>query len=196
MNYPQKPAPTDLPILDAIKERWSPVAFSDIPVEEEKIRIMFEASRWAPSSYNEQPWRYIYATKNDGAEREKLESLLTEGNNWAKNAYILIIDFAKKTLTRNGNPNGAAEHDLGASNAYLVAQLPALGLVGHQMGGFRKEDANAVLGVPDDYKSLSMIAVGYPADPSTLSEDLQKRQAAARSRMDQSEFVFHGHWQG
>lgn len=194
MTIPSKPAETDLPILDSIKNRWSPFAFSDAPIDQKTIDTIFEASRWAPSSYNEQPWRYIYATKEDGEDRLQLESLLFDGNSWAKEAFLLVIDFAKKTYAKNGKENGAAEHDLGASNAFLVLQLPSLGLVGHQMGGFDKSKANALLGVPDDYKTLSMIAIGYPGDSSRLSEDLQKRENAPRSRLATAETVHRGRW--
>ncbi len=196
LEIPKKPADTSLPILDAFKERWSPFAFNDQPIEPEKIQTMFEAARWAPSSYNEQPWRYVYATKEDGEEREKLESLLVEGNSWAKNAYILLIDFAKITYTKNQNPNRISMYDTGAATAYLAAQLSSLGLIGHQMGGFFMEKANDVLGVPDDFEPCSMMAIGYPADVSLLSPELQQRQNAPRSRKEQGEFVFRSKWQG
>jgi nitroreductase len=194
MQIPDKPAATDSPILKDIRERWSPVAFSDQPVEDDKIRTMFEAARWAPSSFNEQPWRYIYALKADGEARTTLENLLSPGNAWAKNAGILAITFTKKTFARNGKDNIHAMHDLGAASGYLALQLGALGLVGHQMAGFDRENANKILGVPDDFMPGSMIAIGYPADPASLPEDLQKRQAGPRSRKPQEEFVFRGRW--
>ena len=196
MTYPDKPASTSLPVVDAIQDRWSPFAFSEQPIEEEKLRTIFEAARWAPSSYNEQPWRYVYATKDDGAMREAMESLLVEGNSWAKHAYLLIVSFASAHLARNGNENRFAMHDLGAANSNIAMQLPSLGLVGHQMGGFDALRSNEVLGVPSEYVPGSMIAIGYPGDVSDLSEDLRKRHDAQRIRKEQSEFVFHGKWEG
>jgi len=192
MTYPSKPAPADHPILSPITERWSPYAFSDQAIEDEKIRTLFEAARWAPSSFNEQPWRYVYATKDDGAARERMESLLSPGNSWAKNASLLIVSFYKKTFTYNSKPNVHGLHDLGCASGYLVLQLPSLGLIGHQMAGFDATRAQKELGVPDDFAPGSMIAVGYPAAPQTLPEELRKREEAPRTRNIQEEFVFRG----
>lgn len=192
MDYPHKRAPTSLSILDAFRERWSPLAFSDRPVEQEKVDTLFEAARWAPSSFNEQPWRYVYAQKGDGAERSAMESLLMPGNDWAKKAGLLMVSFAKKTFTYNGKPNRHALHDTGAASAFLAAQLPSLGLIGHQMAGFDVAKANALLGVPEDFEPGSMIAIGYPGDPSLLPENLKEREAAPRSRKEQKEFIFKG----
>lgn len=194
MHIPRKPATTDRPILDAIRERWSPVALSDTPIEEEKIATLFEAARWAPSSYNEQPWRYIYALKEDGNNREALEGLLVPGNAWAKNASVLAISFAKKMFARNGKENRHALHDCGCASGYLILQLSSLGLVGHQMAGFDAENANRILGVPDDFLPGSMIAIGYPGDHATLPEDLQKREEAPRTRNRVEAFAFRGGW--
>lgn len=193
MTYPQKKATTSLPVIEPILERWSPLGFDPGPVEEEKILTMFEAARWAPSAYNEQPWRYVYAQKADDG-RDVLEGLLMEGNAWAKNAGVLLVSFSKKTFTRNGNPNRHHLHDLGAANAYLVAQLPSLGLIGHQMSGFDHDRANAALGVPDDFEPGSMIAVGYYAGQDGLSEQQKQREASPRIRKDLHEIAFNGRW--
>jgi len=192
MDYPHKPAATDLPILEALLERWSPLAISDRPVEDEKIAVLFEAARWAPSSFNEQPWRYVYATKSDGQVRTRLESLLLPGNVWATNAFLLVVSFAKKTFTYNGKENRHALHDTGAASAYLAAQCPSLGLVAHQMAGFKADEAATLLGVPADFESGSMIAIGYPGDPKDLDSKLQEREKAPRERKPQKEFVFRG----
>ncbi len=192
MDYPRKPATTDLPILEALEERWSPLAISDQPIEDDKIQVLFEAARWAPSSFNEQPWRYVYATKTDGEARERLESLLLPGNAWAKNAFLLAVSFAKKTFTYNGKENRHALHDTGAASAYVAAQCPSLDLVAHQMAGFKAEEANTLLGVPADFVPGSMIAIGYPGDPKALDPKLQERESAPRERKLQKEFVFRG----
>lgn len=193
MTYPRKPVTTNLPVIEPIIERWSPMAFDPKPVEEEKILAMFEAARWAPSSFNEQPWRYIYAQKGD-TNRDVLESLLTEGNAWAKNAGVLMISFASKNFARNNKPNYHSLHDTGAASAYLVAQLPSLGLVGHQMQGFDSEHANEKLGVPDDFAPGSMIAVGYYGDHNALKDDWKQREDAPRVRKDLHEIAFNGEW--
>lgn len=196
MNTPPKPAPAAHPILQPIVDRWSPLAFSDRSVEAEKIATFFEAARWAPSNYNEQPWRYVYALKEDGAFREKLEGLLVPGNAWAKNAGVLALSFGKKTFAKNGKENTWHLHDVGAASSYLVLQLPTLGLVGHQMSGYDKANANAALGVPDDFQPGSMIAIGYPGDHSALPEDLQKREDGPRMRNPVEQFAFRGSWKG
>lgn len=193
MDYPHKKAPTTLPVIDPILERWSPLAFDPKPVEEEKILTMFEAARWAPSAYNEQPWRYVYAQKGD-KNREVLESLLAPGNAWAKNAGVLMLSFASKNFGRNGTPNRHHLHDLGAASAYLVAQLPSLGLVGHQMSGYDHEKANEALGVPNDYEPGSMIAVGYYAGQEGLDEGMKQREDGPRVRKDLHDIAFNGEW--
>ena len=195
MDYPSKPAPTDKPILEAITKRWSPLAFSNQPVEQEKIETLFEAARWAPSSYNEQPWRYIYAVK-EGEGREKLESLLVEGNSWAKEAGVLLISFASMNFKKNDKDNRHGMHDTGCSSGYMVLQLESLGLVGHQMAGFDFENANSVLGVPEQFVPGSMMAIGYPGDPSVLDEKLKEREDGERVRIPMSEFAFQGSWKG
>ena len=191
--YPKKDTPLDAPIIDPIRDRWSPLAFDPTPLKEEEIRSLFEAARWAASSYGEQPWRYIYAGKNDEG-RDAMESLLVDGNSWAKNAGLLITGFAKKTFT-NGKPNGCHVHDTGAASALLTIQATAMGLITHQMAGFDYGRANEALGVPADFEATSMIAVGHPGDPALLSPDLQARQDNPRSRMPQEKFAMRGTFQ-
>ena len=197
-EYPDNPAPTNLPILDEIRRRWSPLNFSSEPIEEEKIATLFEAARFAPSSFNEQPWRYIYATNDDRDHdaRGQLESLLNPGNSYAKGAYLLMISFAKKTFTKNGKENVHFLHDLGMANGFIVLQCVDLGLIGHQMAGFAREKANALLGVPSDFFPGDMMAIGYPGDPSTLPAELMPKQMKTRVRKDRKEFVFRGKWMG
>jgi len=194
ITFPSKPAPADCPIPAEIRDRWSPLAFSGRPVEEEKIRAMFEAARWAPSSFNEQPWRFLYATKDDGNRRAALESLLAEGNAWAKEAYILLVSFAKTAFARNGKENRHAFHDTGCANGYLLLSLAPLGLIGHSMAGFDWQGANAALGVPEGFVAVAMTVVGYPGDPAALTPELRVREEAPRERIPQSSFVFRGSW--
>jgi len=197
MIYPHKPAPADFPIADIFVERWSPRAMSEQPIEEEKIQTLFEAARWAPSSSNLQPWHYIYATKDDGAMRLALESLLAEGNSWAKHAYLLLISFAytkRKKSDGTFADNYHHLHDTGAATYSIALQCEPLGLVGHQMAGFDMTKANELLGVPADYVPGSMMAIGYPADVSILPEPNRSKESALRQRKTQEEFVYHGRW--
>lgn len=191
-SFPSKPAKTEVPILDVLQERWSPVHFSEEPLSDKQVATLFEAARWAPSSFNEQPWLYVYAQTNDGEKREKLHGLLADGNAWAKKAGLLILSFSKKTFARNDKPNRHHMHDLGAASMSLVLQATKMGLVSHQMAGFDVENANQVLGVPEEYEPGSMIAIGYTGDPKKISPEHKKREEGARERKKTEEFVHRG----
>ncbi len=197
MAYPIKPALTNYPINELAKNRWSPRVFSDRPIEEEKIMSLFEASRWSPSSYNEQPWRYVYATKDDQEKFKLFISLMIEFNQaWAGKAFLLIVSFAKKNFTFNGKKNYYALHDTGAASLNLVLEVVNQGLVAHQMEGFDKATALTELGFnADEYQAGSMIAVGYPAtlaDLDKLTLEQKESELAARTRKQLDEFVFKG----
>ena len=126
------------------REAWSPYAFSDRPVSEDDLRSLFEAARWAASSYNEQPWRYIVATRTDTEAFERLVSCLVEGNQpWAKLAPVLALGCTSLNFAANGRPNDAAEHDLGAASACLCLEATARGLFVHQMIGILPDKARA-----------------------------------------------------
>jgi hypothetical protein len=123
-----KLATPDHPIHELLTRRWSPYAFSDRPVSKEDLQSLFEAARWSASSYNEQPWRYIIATKADKAEFERLLACLVEGNQaWAKNAPVIGIGCVSLNFVRNGNPNAAAIHYLGIASANLTWHPPRQG---------------------------------------------------------------------
>lgn len=193
-DFPSKPAQTDTNILPAIANRWSPVIFSSETVEDEKVAAIFESARWAPSAFNEQPWRYVYAQKGDEG-REVLEDLLLEGNAWAKDAGMLLIGFASTKFVRNGKENAYALHDTGCATGYMFLQLESLGLIGHEMAGFRKDDANALLGVPPEFVPTSMMAIGYPGDRASAAPELQEREKGERQRHPVESFAFKGGWQ-
>src|SRR5688500_16361669 len=131
-----KQAKPEHPIQELLTRRWSPYAFSDRPVSDDDLRSLFEAARWAASSYNEQPWRYIVATKAEPAEFERLVSCLVEGNQgWAKAAPVLAVGCTSLRFAINGKPNAAAVHDLGLASANLTLEATARGLCVHQMIG-------------------------------------------------------------
>ncbi len=182
-------------VIDSnILNRKSHFSFSQNPVEEEHLLLLFEAARFAPSSFNAQPWRYIYARKND-ADYPKLLNLLAESNKvWASSAPILILSFAQVFDLKNNRANRFAFHDLGLSTANLLAQATSLGLATHPMGGYDVERAKEVFRIPEGFEPGAMIALGYPGDSSTLAEDLQKRNNAPRMRKELSETVFKGSW--
>src|SRR5204862_3430459 len=137
-------------------------AYSDRPIESDKIRSLFEAARWAPSSRNDQPWTYMYATKDQPELWNKLFALLSPSNQvWAKDAPLLVLSLARKNFAMNGRPNESAKYDLGAANAFLALQATELGLNLHQMGGYDHQRALDDLNIPDTYDLGAMMAIGY-----------------------------------
>jgi nitroreductase len=178
------------PVMDLIRKRKSIRAFSETPVEQEKINSLFEATRWAPSSTNEQPWVFIYGTKNQNEVWEKLFETLSDGNKvWAKDAPLLILSLARKNFTRYSGPNAHAMYDLGGANAFLSLQAVELGLQVRQMAGFDHQKATDLLHIPENYQVGVLIAVGYPGDPSSLPDHLKQRESAPRERFLQDVFV-------
>jgi nitroreductase len=182
-------------IHDLIEERKSPRAFAEKSVEQEQLETLFEAARWAPSAMNEQPWRFIYATKEDKENFDRLFSCLLEGNSWARNAAVLFLTVAKKTYDFNGTPNGHAWHDIGLATGNLLLQATDLGLHVHLMGGFKADKAREVLGIPEGYEPVTIGAIGYIGDPETLPEHLRERELAPRTRKPLEELVFRGKWE-
>src|SRR5438034_853619 len=159
-----KLAKPEHPILPVIAERWSPYAFDPRPVERQKLLSCLEAARWAPSSYNEQPWTFILAERTDAAEFARMIDCLVEGNRaWAKNVGVLMLTIVSKLFVKNGKPNRAAEHDIGLAAGYMVLQATALGLQGHQMIGVERDKIRATYKIPDTHEPLTAIALGYPA---------------------------------
>ena len=177
---------------EAIKNRWSPRKFTDIPVTDEMIELLFEAARRAPSSRNEQPWNYYFAKKQDETAFNNLFDCLTEGNKvWAQSSQVLMVSVMKKNFDFKNLPNGKALHDLGAANISIAIQAAEMGLQAHQMGGFNKEKASELLQLDKrDFEPVTIIAVGFPADEKTFSEEDKKRQEQHKSRKAQKEFVF------
>lgn len=191
----EKPAKNDYPILDVIKRRWSPRAFGDKLIEPTKVRQLFEAARWSASSYNEQPWRFIVASRDNEAEFSKALACLVEQNQaWAKRAPLLILAFAKKTFSKNKKPNRVHVHDLGAAMANLSLQATAMGMFVHQMAGVDLDKMASTYKVPDDFEPVTAAAVGYGGDPATLPEDFRESELAERSRRPLEDVVFAGKW--
>ena len=191
----QKLAETRYPIHELLRERWSPRAFADRIVEPEKLRSLLEAARWAPSSFNEQPWSFIVATKEHPGEYERLLSCLVEGNvRWAQHAPVLMLSVAKLAFERNQKPNRHAFHDVGLAVENMVIQATALGLAVHQMAGFHADRAREVYGIPEGHEPVAAMAIGYLDDPGRLPDDLREREVAPRIRKPLESFVFSGQW--
>ena len=183
------------PIEPQLAKRWSPYSFADKDIANDDLLAILEAARWAPSSYNEQPWRYILARRSHPAAFEKLLSCLVEANQvWAKKAPVLLVSVAMLTFARNGNPNKAAQHDLGLAAGNMSVEATARGLFVHQMVGIVPERVRALYALPEGADPLTAIAIGYLGDGSDLPEELQARDRTLRSRRPLSEFVFENVW--
>jgi nitroreductase len=190
-----KHAVTDYPIQPVLAERWSPYGFEDRPVSEAKLRSLFEAARWAASSYNEQPWNYLVATKENLHEFGRLLSCLVEANQaWAKGAPVLVLGVVSLRFTKNNKDNRAAVHDLGLASGNLLVEATARGLSVHQMIGILPDKAREVYQIPDHCDAWTAMAIGYKADPAKLPDALKERDLAPRQRKPLSEFVFTGQW--
>ncbi len=188
-------ATPDHPIQELIARRWSPYAFAERPVSDDDLRSLFEAARWAASSYNAQPWSYIVATKANPAEFERLLSCLVEGNQpWAKAAPVLAIGCTSLQFAYNGKPNAAAVHDLGLASATLTIEATARGLSVHQMIGILPDKARELYRIPEGVQPLTGLAIGYVTDPNILPEAYRQRDLTPRQRKPLAEFVFGGQW--
>lgn len=184
-------------IHNLISKRKSIRAFSDQSIDQETLTALFEAARWAPSSSNEQPWRFIVARKEDKIAFDKMQQCLMDGNKiWAKDAAALFITIAKKTFTNNERTNIYAWHDVGLATAMLSVQATELNLFLHQMGGFKPELAKELFNIPDDFDAVSIIAIGYEGNPDSLPENLRLRETSERVRKPIEELVFEGKFGG
>jgi nitroreductase len=180
------------PVFAEIRERKSRRAYLPTPVSGETIKSLFEAARWAPSSSNEQPWAYLYATKDQPELWEKIFDSLMEGNKlWTREAPLLVVSMVRKNFLKNDKPNGSARFDLGAANAFLSLQATHLGLNVHQMGGFEKDKIIGNLNIPDTHEPVVVLAIGYPGTPEQLAEPFKTRETALRELYTQAFFVMN-----
>ncbi|MDE3201996.1 MAG: nitroreductase family protein [Acidobacteriota bacterium] len=186
-----KAAPAVDGILPAVHRRWSAQAYSDRAVDEGILRKLFEAARWAPSSNNEQPWRFLVGLRGTATHDALMKSLKGFNLAWAPKAPVLILGVALKNFSSNGKPNGYALYDLGAATVLIALQAAEMGLNTHQMGGFEKKTARELLDVPEEYELGSLMALGYQTDPDELgSEQLIAQEVAPRTRKPLNELVF------
>ncbi|HEX6532403.1 MAG TPA: nitroreductase family protein [Nitrospira sp.] len=191
----EKRAQSEHPIEDVIVRRWSPRAFAERPVEPEKLKSLFEAARWAPSSNNEQPWRFLATTQEHRSDYDKLFGCLSEGNSkWVFRAPVLILSVASLFFEDDGKPNRHALHDTGMAVENLVLQATALGLQAHQMAGYDVDKARRECQIPSGFEPVAMIAVGYPGDPAILPDYLRERELKPRERQPIGDFVFSASW--
>lgn len=183
-------ANTNFPMHDLITKRWSARAFSTKPVEKEKLLSILEAARWAPSSHNEQPWRYIVFTNDNPKKLKEAQSILLESNSFAKRAPILICAITKKTYSHDGHYNRLHFHDLGAANENMFLESFNQGLIMHEMGGFDIQKAREFFNIGDDYEIGIMIAIGYQGDNKILPEKYRLKTYSSRKRYSLSQIAF------
>ena len=185
-----KEAKTIYPVHDLIRKRFSARSFDEKEITTDEINTILEASSWAFSSMNYQPWRYIYVHKSDEENFNKFAQCLNGGNfPWAKNAAVLMVCLVKKKYD-DGNVNAAAYHDVGAANATLILQAASMGIFGHVIGGFSRTKATDLLQIDtEEYDPFVMIALGHLGLPEKLNEPFRTREVTPRSRKSLSEFT-------
>ncbi len=182
---------TEYEVAPVILDRWSPRAMSGESLDKAELMSLFEAAKWAPSSYNAQPWRFVYATRDSESWQSFLDLLVPPNQEWAKDAAALVVVTSRETFERNGKPAITHSYDTGAAGENLAIQGSLNGLVVHSMEGFDYDAAREVVGLPDGFSVEAMIAIGKPADLSTLPEPVQEREAPS-GRKALSEIVFEG----
>ena len=185
-----KHAPGVAGMLEPILHRWSPRAFADRDVPAEDLKKVFEAARWAASSYNEQPWRFVVGRRGDSTYTKIMDALVPFNQSWAKSAPVLVLSVARRHFTHNGNLNLHAWHDTGAAMANFAVQATALGLRTHSMAGFDHDKAKAAFEIPDDFDTVAVTALGYQGDPETLPQEMRSGEQQPRERKDLKELVY------
>ena len=169
------------PVDNLFLNRWSPYAYSSRSVPDDALDRIFESARWAASSYNEQPWRFIVAKTPD--DLKTFQSFMVPANQaWANVAPVLVLTVGKKTFSHNGAPNRVFLHDVGAASATMALAATREGLHAHGMAGFDQELARATLGLPTDYEPIAMWAIGYHGETSQLPPEVQPRDKPSGRR--------------
>lgn len=183
------------PIDEIFINRWSPRAMSGEPISDQELMTLFEAARWAPSSFNGQPWRFVYA-KRETLYWEKIFNLLTPFNQaWCQKAAVLVVVISRNTFYWNNKPARTHSFDTGAAWENLALQSSLLGLVAHGMEGFDYDRAKTELQIPDGYTVEAMIALGKPGKKEDLPKELQEREELS-DRNPVGTFVFEGLFKG
>ena len=197
MKMPSKKATTRVPIHSLLSERFSTRAFDpQKPVNFGAILSLFEAARWAPSCFNDQPWRFVFWDRfinKSGWDRAFL--CLTPGNQkWAVNAQVLIATVARSHFAHDKGSNRWGGHDTGMATMALLVEAQAQGLVAHVMGGFDPRKLSQEFGIPEGFEPMSIIALGYPGNPEALEPDLRARELGERIREPLDHILFEGEW--
>lgn len=192
----EKKARAGYPIHDVIARRWSPRAFNPNKLlSKEFILSLLEAARWAPSAYNEQPWRFILATPDNLQEFADMVDCLVEPNRvWARNSSLLILGCVEKRFSHNGRENSTALFDLGLAVQNLLLECTSKGVFGHVMSGIDHDKIRARYSLPESVDPVVVVAVGHRAAIETLPEELREAEMALRERRQTYEFTFRETW--
>jgi nitroreductase len=178
---------TDYPIDNLFLDRWSPRAMSGEPISQQELLTLFEAARWAPSSYNNQPWRFLYAHRDTEHWQTFFDLLVEFNQSWTGNAAVLVVFISRTHFDFNGEFSVTHSFDTGAAWENFVLQGWLKGLVVHGMQGFDYERARTALNIPEGFRVEAMAAVGKPAGPDTLTEDLLEKEAPSdRRKLEES----------
>ncbi len=197
MDERRKPARTSTPIHPILADRFSTRAFDpERPVPFGTILALFEAARWAPSCFNDQPWRFLFWNRADNPDGwQKALGTLSSGNQiWAKNAPVLIAGIARTHFVHDQSPNRWGEHDTGLATMALLVEAQAQGLSAHPMGGFDAEKLRTSFGVPLEWHPMTMIAVGYRGSLSRLDPFQKERETGERVREPLEHILYEGAW--
>lgn len=183
---------SELPVHPLINGRYSPRAFSDRDITDDELQLILEAARWAPSSFNEQPWRFVVVRKGGTGHAAMLEALNTSNRIWAAKAPLLILTLTRTTLERNGITNPHARHDLGLAVGQLTLQATGSGLGIHQLAGFDPVLARNSFNVPDTYDLVSILVIGFHGEPDDLPDNLRERELRRSTRRPLNELIHYG----
>jgi nitroreductase len=181
---------------DLLEKRYSPRAFNPEKVpSKEEIELLFKAAQWAPSSYNDQPWRFMYALNTDKKQFEKLmEPLVDFNKEWVKMAPLLVLTMARKHYD-NGKPHEHSHHDLGLAMGQMCIQASAMGMYMHHMSGFDPNIARELFNVPDELDIVTYVAIGFLGDKNNLPDYIAKMEDKVKTRKDFDELIFKGDWE-
>ena len=191
----REPAKTRQPVMELIARRWSPKAFGPEVPSGNELASMFEAGRWAPSCFNNQPWRYLVTTRNDPGAFSRALACLTEKNaSWVRNAPLLAFQVMRETFEYNGKPNPWSGFDCGLAMAQLIIQAEFMGWSVHVMAGFSRDRVRETFGVPEGFKPLVAFVIGREGDPHSLPPHFMEEETAPRERKELEETVFSDSW--
>lgn len=186
---------TDVPVINVLSQRWSPRAFDPtVGVSASQLHAVLEAARWAPSSANSQPWRFIVGRRGDPTYQALFDALMEGNQLWAGQAPVLVLAVAQ-TSNGSGREFSHGQYDLGQAVAHLSIQAHAEGLAVHQMGGFRAEQVREHFGIASDYVPMVVLALGRAGDADGLPEPLRTRERGPRVRRPLAEIAFSRAWE-